>query len=84
MGFFLLCSHIAQIFDEQLQCGLKFVPKLTSDHINVTPYSVMRVNLAAQVLSDTVGNVLAHFGPNFYLMIDTFLDCLDATLLNLN
>ena len=32
--------------------------KLTSDHINVTPYSVMRVNLAAQVLTETVGNVL--------------------------
>ena len=32
--------------------------KLTSDHINVTPYSVMRVNLAAQALTETVGNVL--------------------------
>ena len=39
--FFLLWPHIAQIYDEQLQSGLKFVPKLTSDHINLTPYSVM-------------------------------------------
>ena len=62
-GFFLLWSHISQIYDEQLESGLKFVPKLTGDHINLTPYSVMRVNLAAQVLSDTVGNVLAQFGP---------------------
>ena len=55
-GFFILWSHISQIYNEQLQSGLKFVPKLTCDHINLTPYSVMRVNLAAQVLSDTVGN----------------------------
>ena len=60
---FILWSHISQIYNEQLQSGLKFVPKLTCDHINLTPYSVMRVNLAAQVLSDTVGNVLNQFGP---------------------
>ena len=46
-GFFILWSHISQIYNEQLQSGLKFVPKLTCDHINLTPYSVMRVNLAA-------------------------------------
>ena len=88
-GFFLLWSHIAQIYDEQSRSGLKFVPKLTSDHINLTPYSVMRVNLAAQVLSDTVGNVLTHFGPpeaagtaNFCFMMDKCLDCLN--ILNTN
>ena len=37
--------------------------KLTSDHINLTFYSVMRVNLAAQVRSETVGNALNNFGP---------------------
>ena len=84
-GFFILWSHISKIYDEQLQSGLKFVPKLTSDHIYLTPYSVMRVNLAAQVLSDTVGNVLRQFGPpeatgtaNFCLMMDKFFDCLNV------
>ena len=86
-GVFLFWSHIAQIYDEQLPSGLKFVPKLTSDHINLTPYSVMRVNLTAQVLSDTVGNVLTHFGPpeaagtaNFCFMMDKFLDFLEHEL----
>ena len=37
--------------------------KLTSDHINLTPFSVTRVRLAAQVLSETVGTVLNSFGP---------------------
>ena len=84
-GFFLLWSHISQIYNEQLESGLKFVPKLTNDHINLTPYSVMRVYLAAQVLSETVGNVLNQFGPpeasgtaNFCLMMDKFFDCLNV------
>ena len=91
-GFFLLWSHISQIYNEQLESGLKFVPKLTNDHINLTPYSVMRVNLAAQVLSETVGNVLNQFGhshkkngppeatgtANFCLMMDKFFDCLNV------
>ena len=84
-GFFLLWSHISQIYDEQLESGLKFVPKLTYDHINLTAYSVMKVKLASQVLSDTVGNVLAQFEPpeatgtaNFCLMMDKFFDCLNV------
>ena len=59
--------------------------KLTSDHINLTPFSVMRVRLAAQVLSETVGSVLNSFGPadavgtaKFCLMMDKFFDCLNV------
>ena len=84
-GFHLLWSHIAAIYNEQLESDLKFVPKLTNDHIHLTSYSVMRVNLAAQVLSDTVGKVLSEFGPpeaagtaRFCLMMDKFLDCLNV------
>ena len=83
--FFLLWSHIARIYYEDLESGLKLVNKLTSDHINLTSYSVMSVNLAAQVLSETVSNVLNKFGPEeasgtgkFYLMMDKFFDCLNV------
>ena len=79
-GLHILWSHISQLYYDDLDCGLKLVNKLTSDHINLTPYSVMRVRLAAQVLSDTVGNVLNEFGPpeaagtaQFCLMMDKFL-----------
>ena len=82
-GFFLLRSHIARLYYEDLESGLKFVNKLTSDHINLTYYSVMRVNLAAQVLSETVGKVLNNFGPEeaegtgqFCITMDKFFDCL--------
>ena len=84
-GFFLLWSHIAHTYYEDLESGLKLVNKLISDHINLTSYSVTRVNLAAQVLSETVGNVLNHFGPEeatgtgkFCLMMDKFFYCLNV------
>ena len=45
----------------------------------------MRVNLAAQVLSQTVGNVLNSFGPEktdgtakFCIMLDKLFDCFDG------
>ena len=83
--FFLLWSHVAGIYDEDLEISLKLVNKLTSDHIKLTSYSVMRVNLAAQVLSKTVGNVLNNLDPEetagtgkFCLMMDKFFDCLNV------
>ena len=42
----------------------------------------MQVCLAAQVLSDTVGNVLNEFGPRtaqFCLVMDRFFDCLNVS-----
>ena len=82
-GFFLLWSHIARLYYEDLESGLKLVIKLTSDQINLTSYSVMRFNLAAQVRSETVGNVLNNFSPEeakgtgqFCTMIGKSFDCL--------
>ena len=83
--FFILWSHISRLYYDDLESGLKLVPKLTSDHINITPHSGMRVRLAAQVLSESVGTVLNEFGPpeangtaKFCLMMDTFFDCLNV------
>ena len=84
-GLFVLWSHISTLHYQDLECGLKMLNKLTSDHINLTPFSVMRVRLAAQVLSETVGSVLNSFGPvdavgtaRFCLMMDKFFDCLNV------
>lgn len=78
-GFFVLWSHISQLYHEDLESGLKLVHKLTNDHINLTP------RLAAQVLSETVGNVINEFGPpeaagsaQFCIMMDKFFDCLNV------
>ena len=88
-GMHLLWQHIAQLFYEDLDSGLKLLPKLTYDHINLNSYSVMRVNLAAQVLSASVSAVLKSFGPpeshgtaTLCEMIDKFFDCLNVRSLS--
>ena len=59
--------------------------KLTNDHINLIPFSVMRVRLAAKLLSETVSVVLNTFGEpdvagtaKFCLIMDKFFDCLNV------
>ncbi|KAK3754384.1 hypothetical protein QZH41_002038 [Actinostola sp. cb2023] len=84
-GSFLLWQHIKEIFYQDVENGLKLLPRLTYDHVNLNSYSVMRVNLAAQVLSASVAAVLRCFGPpeaaataKFCEMIDSFFDCLNV------
>ena len=84
-GLFILWQHITQLFHQDIDNGLKLLPKLTYEHINLNSYSIMRVNLAAQVLSATVAAVLQSFGPpeaaataKFCKMVDGFFDCLNV------
>lgn len=58
----MLWQHITSMFYQDLLSGLKLLPRLTYEHINLTAYSVMRVNLAAQVLSASVAAVLKDLG----------------------
>ena len=58
---------------------------MTSDYINLTPFSVTRVRPATQVLSETVGSVLNYFRPadavgtaKCCLMMDNYFDCLNV------
>lgn len=84
-GSFILWQHIAQLYYQDIDSGLKLLPKLTYDHINLSSYSIMRVNLAAQVLSSSVAAVLKSFGPpeaagtaKLCEMVDGFFDCLNV------
>ena len=81
-----LWSHITSLYHENLNHGVKLVPKLKYEHINLTPFSKMNVRLTAQVLSKTVGKVIEHFGPpealetsKFCIMIDKLFDCLNVS-----
>ena len=74
--------HISKLYYEDMECGLQILPKLANDHITLTPYSVMRVKLAAQILSETVSIVLSSFASkerqetaNFCLNMDKCFDC---------
>ena len=84
-GAFILWNHISKLYYEDVNCGLRLLPGLTNDHINLTSYSVMRVGLAAQVLSSTVSSVLQNYGgpecqqtAKFCMMMDHFFDCLNV------
>lgn len=84
-GKYVLWQHITALYYEDVDNGLKLLPRLTYEHINLNAYSVMRVNLAAQVLSLSVANVLKAFGPpgasataKLCEMVDGFFDCLNV------
>ena len=81
----MLWQHITALYYEDIDNGLKLLPRLTYEHINLNAYSVMRVNLAAQVLSASVASVLKTFGPleasataKLCEMVDGFFDCLNV------
>ena len=84
-GCYLLWSHIHVIYQEDPECGLKLLPKLSNDHVCLTPYSAMRVHLAVQVLSSSMAKVLHEYGPkeakgtsDFCEKMDMFFDCMNV------
>ena len=69
---------------EDLECGLQICPKITTEHIQLTPFSLWNVRLAAKVLSSSVSIALKSFGPQeaagtalYCEMFDKFFDCLN-------
>ena len=48
-------KHVAQFYYADVDSGLRLIPKITYEHINLTRYSCMNVKLADQVLSSTMG-----------------------------
>ena len=84
-GDFIIWQHIIQLYNDDLENGLKLLPRITADHIRLTSYSVMRVNLAAQILSSAVSSVLKNFGSpgssgtsKYCQMFDEFFDFLNV------
>ena len=76
------------MFFTDLKHGLRLLPRITTDHINLTSYSVMRVDLAAQVLSSFMAFVLKEFGTivaietaEFCKKMDTIFHVLSMTII---
>ena len=61
-------DHIRKIMLDDLGRGTELVPKLTLNHIELNPYSKMKVSYAAQVLSSSVANVLR----TYYLSTEAY------------
>ena len=82
---YLLWQHIARMYFMDAESPLQVLPKITYDHISLTRYSVMWVDLAAQILSSTTASVLTHHGGNelsgtskYCDVIDQFFDCMNV------
>ncbi len=82
----MIWRHISALYYADLDQGLHQLPKITPDHINLTSFSKMKVNLAAQVLSSTVAIALrqlyidgsAEETARFCEMMNRFFDCLNV------
>lgn len=79
----IIWNHLTRLVDDEL--ALKLLPKLSTEHVKLNSYSSMRVRLATQILSDSVGKVLTN--SNYYsdtyatgelcLMMDKFFDIMN-------
>ena len=54
----IVWDHFIHLVNDEINSGLKLIPKLTLEHVYLTPYSVMNVCSTVKVLSSTVANVL--------------------------
>lgn len=68
--------------DDSIHRDLKLLPKLTLEHVKLNPLSVMNVRLAAQILSQSVSNILrlkypveTHVAAQICEYMDKFFDC---------
>ena len=61
-GRYVLWQNIVLMRYEYQENGLKLLPKIRHEHIHLTTYSVMIVDLSAQSLSSTVVALLTEFG----------------------
>ena len=82
---YMLWEQIVRVSHLDKQDQLQYLPKITYNHLNLTSYSVMHVNLAAQFLSKTTAVALRKLSPSdseatatFCEMIDSFFDCLNV------
>ena len=56
----MVWKHIFRCYFTDLELGLHQLPKLTLEHINLTSFAKMKVNLAVQVLSKSMAEALAY------------------------
>eukprot|EP00731_Ephydatia_muelleri_P018846 Em0011g886a len=86
----ILWSHLKELYElendpAKTVPGMRIVPKLKYEHIHLIPFSKMRVDLAAQVLSESVAKAMELTGGpvvsetvKFITMMDKFFDCLNV------
>ena len=82
----IIWLHILRLFEEHCELSIYSpCPKISRSHVELTSFSIMKVNLAAQILSSTVANSLEMcYGDtvsetiNFIRHMNKFFDCLNV------
>ena len=67
-GKYVSWSHLYSLYknDSGKGSGLSLIPKLKFEHLNLTSFSKMRVDLAAQVyVAIKAGTIMLNFNYNF-------------------
>eukprot|EP00731_Ephydatia_muelleri_P023298 Em0015g881a len=86
-GKYICWDQLKQFYDMDTAkaVGMRILPKLKFEHIYLTAFSKMRVDLAAQVLSESVSKALVLFcgdecneTSQFVEMMDKFFDALNV------
>ena len=85
-GLELVWDHIIDICNQDQDRPSNLLPRLRAEHIDLTSYSVMRVNLAAQALNATMASVIRYHPDKpdyegtskFCEFMDKFFDCTDV------
>ena len=60
----MIWYHIYKIAFDEMNNGLKLIPKLTLEHVQLNPYSIRKVHLAIQVLSENVSYIFINYYPD--------------------
>ena len=88
-SYYLLWKHVSDCYEKDCIGQVRKLPKVTNEHISLTSYSVMRVNLAAQVMSSSVSKVMLAYNPfealetaRFIGLVDKFFDCFNTRSLH--
>ena len=76
-------EHNRKLVYEDINRGLKRVPTLTLEPIDLNPFSKMKVSYATQLLSFKVAKILKKYHPGaeatagFCEYFDSFFDCVN-------
>ena len=85
----MVWEHISRCYFTDLELGLHQLPKLTLEHINLTSFAKIKVNLAVQVLSKSMAEALKRSMPpevsetaQFCELMNNFFYCCNVRSIN--
>ena len=70
--------HLIKLYNDELERNLKLIPKLTSEHFNLTPYSVMNVSETVSYVIESYYLAYMHKTAELCKFADKFFYCMNV------